>query len=403
MVKILKFWQKTKPGFTQVINASDLLKPYQAKIDKILHLSQAPKQHFDNYYLYSIKKMAKLVQSLPASQAHHHAYKGGFLLHNLEVIEAALKKRNAILLPLGGTPEEQSKNKDLWSFGIFVASIMHDIGRLISDVDIFLFDKKYRELGRWSPFVGDMTCNKKVYYYQHHYNQSRHYHQHPLNSSILLSQIIHPVALDWLRQDSELWTMILMSIGNRKLEGGVISEIVKHADNYSVSESLKGTNIQTDTGDTIPKSLAENLLNTLKYLTLEVNPKMNSRGASIYTTDTDIYYVSERIIDDIKKQLRKDGQSGVPSDNARIMDEMVQFKVVVPNKENKAIWNITITDGGFKKPQSFTMLKVDINQIYPNSKARPRPFTGKIDIDKTGTDKDLPLPPGMVGGGNPSD
>ena len=77
-------------------------------------------------------------------------------------------------------------------------------------------------------------------------------------------------------------------------------------------------------------------------------------------------------------------------DNTRIMDEMIQFKVATPNQNGEAVWKVTLTGGGFNKPKSIAMLKVDINQIYPNNKSRPRPFTGKIDIDKTGADKDLP-------------
>ena len=380
MAKVLKFW-KEKAGFYKIANASALLKPHQVLIDKILQKSQAPKAHFDSYYLYSIKKMAKLVQSLPASQSHHHSRRGGFLLHNLEVIDGALNRRNTILLPLGSTPEDQSRKKDVWSFGVFVAAIMHDMGKLLSDVEVVLLGWRYNEMGRWSPFVGDMTISKKAKYYQYHYNNKRQYSQHPLNTSILLTQIVHPVALDWLKQEPELWAMLLMSISGRNLEGGVVSEIIKHADSLSVSASLKNPNQESAETGLAPKSLAEKLLDTLRYLTLETNPKINEKGAGIYTTSTDVYYVSKRMLDDIKTQLRKDGQGGIPNDNVRLMDEMLQFKLIIPTGEDKAIWDITLSGGGFKVPQKLTMLRVDINKIYFNEQDKPKPFAGDLFTD----------------------
>jgi integrating conjugative element relaxase (TIGR03760 family) len=380
----LKFWDKKPQGFYEISSANTLLKSHTNILDRIYRHSRSPHNHYQNYYLYSINKMAELLQLLPASQAHHHAFNGGFLLHNLEVIELALEKRNEKLLPLGSTPEVQNYKKDVYSFGVFIAAIMHDIGKIITDIEIFLYDKKYNELGRWSPFTNSITTNKQAVYYKYFYNPDRRYSDHPLCANLLLTQIVNPVALDWVKQEIELWNMLLMTIGGRSVEGGVIADIIKHADGTSVANSLKNspTTNTTQEESSRPKSLAEKLLDTLRYITLEVPQKINEPGAGIYTTNTDVWYVSKRTIDEVKKQLREDKQTGVPNDNVRIMEEMLQFKIIIPNDKDKAIWDCNLTGGGFKKPQKLTMLRVAIDKIYTNNNA-PKPFTGDISLIET--------------------
>jgi hypothetical protein len=42
---------------------------------------------------------------------HHHSNSGGFLLHTLEVVERAIKRRNAKMLPIGANVEAQNEKK----------------------------------------------------------------------------------------------------------------------------------------------------------------------------------------------------------------------------------------------------------------------------------------------------
>ena len=89
----------------RIKSSSELLATHQNLIAKIYHHSHAPKPHFNNLYLYSIKRLACWTQGLPASQNHHHSNVGGLLLHTLEVIEIALKQRNTKMLPIGESVE----------------------------------------------------------------------------------------------------------------------------------------------------------------------------------------------------------------------------------------------------------------------------------------------------------
>jgi predicted HD phosphohydrolase len=48
------------------------------------------------------------------------------------------------MLPIGANVEAQNEKKDLWTFVIFVAALLHDIGKTVSDVNIMLYDVKHK-------------------------------------------------------------------------------------------------------------------------------------------------------------------------------------------------------------------------------------------------------------------
>jgi hypothetical protein len=81
-----------------------------------------------------------------------------------------------------------------------------------------------------------------------------------------------------MQKESDLFTLLLMSLQGRCVEGAIIADIVKYADSESSAKSLKNSNnsnslkpnqpqLQTQTQlQPQPKSLADKLLDTLRYL-----------------------------------------------------------------------------------------------------------------------------------------
>ncbi|WP_202906562.1 TraI domain-containing protein, partial [Pseudomonas amygdali] len=60
-------------------------------IENIWQRTSLPRAQFDTLYVQAFKSYAALVQHLPASENHHHAYHGGMLDHGLEIVAYALK------------------------------------------------------------------------------------------------------------------------------------------------------------------------------------------------------------------------------------------------------------------------------------------------------------------------
>lgn len=70
-------------------------------------------KRYEYMYAAPIAKYCELVQLLPASQAYHHAYHGGLIVHTLSVVENAIYERNRYVLPLASEPEVIEAQKNL--------------------------------------------------------------------------------------------------------------------------------------------------------------------------------------------------------------------------------------------------------------------------------------------------
>ena len=104
-----------------------------------------------------IANFVEFVQLLPASQSHHHAQPGGLLQHTLEVASHSLALREGYKLPKGTVPEEQIRLGPVWTFGLLVAALLHDIGKPVADVVVTLYGSDpNKPLKTWS------RCNQNA-------------------------------------------------------------------------------------------------------------------------------------------------------------------------------------------------------------------------------------------------
>lgn len=85
-----------------------------------------------------IAAFAEFVQLLPASESHHHAEPGGLFTHTMEVANFALDYRRGQILPKGAPPEAIGEQAHRWTYAVFIAALLHDVGKPIADVRVQL-------------------------------------------------------------------------------------------------------------------------------------------------------------------------------------------------------------------------------------------------------------------------
>ena len=340
----------------------------QHLLEHIWQRTSLSHQQFAALYQGPLERYAELVQQLPASEAHHHAYPGGMLDHGLEIVAYALKLRQSHLLPTGVTPEAQVAQAEAWSAAVAYAALLHDIGKIAVDVHV-----EYEDGQIWHPWHGPLRRP-----YRFRYRPSREYRLHGAATGLLYTQVLDRHILDWLSGFPELWAALVYMLAGQYEHAGVLGELVSQADQASVAQALGGDPAKAMAA---PRhALQRKLLEGLRYLlreTLKINQPQASDG---WLTQDGLWLVSKTVSDKLRAHLLSQGVDGIPSNNTVVFDVLQEHGIAQPTPEGKAIWKATVTSpGGWTN--SFTFLRLSPALIWETAE-RPEPFAGTLVVDE---------------------
>lgn len=323
---------------------------------------------FDEYLLAPIQRYAELIQLLPASESHHHAYPGGMLDHALEMACYGLRLRQRHLLPPGAKPEDQSSAGELWSVAIIYGALMHDVAKVLVDLEIHLEDGR-----EWRLWHGAIPGPYRV-----RYRAGRDYHLHSAVNPLLAQQVLGPRVLDWLMSQPRLFALLMYTIAGHTERGGIIVELVHQADRASVARALGGDPVQALAAPT--DSLQRKLAEGLRYLVRE-QFKLNQKGGVGWLTEDALWLVSPRAVNELKTHLYAQGIKSIPADLNRLYGELQSHGLIEEVSEGKAVWQCEIVDGDWQ--QTFSMIKVSPTLIWGVAD-RPPAFRGTLTVKDVG-------------------
>ena len=193
--------RKSKPPRPECLPVKlplDLLGQHSRIIREIQQLVGIPPPHWRTFYLDALLSYANYVQQLPASEAHHHAGMGGLLAHGLEVALHALRLRRAHLLPQGADTEDIVAKREVWTYAVFSAALLHDIGKPLMDQDITCYDHRGCDLGPWDALTSPLLPN---IWYRIRFRRDREHRLHERVAPLLSQIVLPPRALAWLSSD----------------------------------------------------------------------------------------------------------------------------------------------------------------------------------------------------------
>lgn len=360
----------TSDGWLNPQTASQLLADPRRKglLEQIWQLTAVSSSQFALLYRSPLERYAELVQLLPASQSHHHAYHGGLLDHALEAMVCALKLRQSHLLPPNTDPQIQTQQAEAWTAGIAYAALLHDIGKLLTD-----FVVEDRTDQRWYPWHGPLQQPYRV-----RHNPNRKYRLHGAANGLLAVIILGREALDWLSSFTELWASLLHALAGQYEHAGILGELVIRADQASVARSLGGD--PKLALNTPQHALQRKLLDGLRYL-LSESLKLNQPQASDgWLTEEALWLVSKTVCDKLRAHLLSQGIGGIPERNTTLFNILQEYELVMENEEGKAIWRATVrSDSGWR--QTFTLLKLAPALIW-EPQYRPPSFAGSVQVEE---------------------
>lgn len=363
----------------KVSSGNRLLAPHKKKLAEIRSTVGVPAKYWGTLYLNTLIHLAEYIQELPASEAHHHSGRGGLLAHTLETVLISLRIRRGKLLPPNSDAETVTKYKDVWTYAVFTAAICHDLGKPITDVSVEVLDKSKNRIGTWSPFKGPMTIYKEAFEYRIQYRRNRIYASHERASALYLHHIIPPVGIEWIASNPELfyyWTNVLTGHSE---DTGVIGSIIHEADKLSVATNLAGDQVQSQdiAASTSRKPLHNRIMTSLRYQIDEGMLPLNRDGAAGWIVDDRLWVVVKRALDQVRDHMTQEGQSGIPGRNDRIMDELQQYGILIPNGD-KAVWKCQVFAPDWPKAHELTLLCLPVDKVWASADAVPETFTGTI-------------------------
>ena len=209
-------------GMTRPQSAAELLATprRQRLLEALWQRTSLSRAQFALLYQHPLERYAELVQMFPASENHHHAHPGGMLDHGLETVVCALKLRQARLLPVGVTPEEQAAQSETWTAAVAYAALLHDLGKIAVDLHVERVDGSL-----WHPWHGPLEQP-----YRFRYRREREYRLHNAAAGLLYHRVLTPDILDWLSASPAPWAALLYVLAGQYEHAGALGELVIQAD-----------------------------------------------------------------------------------------------------------------------------------------------------------------------------
>lgn len=339
------------------------------------------KANFERDCLPVLQCFAEFVQMLPASEAHHHAQPGGLWLHALEVLDAALTFRAGMELPAGVGTEERKRVEHRWTFAIFAAALLHDVGKPVTDVRVTLFGEDARAGRPWAPLAGPMRAFGAHWYSVAFADPSeRDYLAHGKLAAMLLHSFVPARVLRWLSEDSDVLTQLLAYLSGEDKEGP-IGTIIKRADSDSVRRNLLyGPRTRFTSARARP--LVERLMEALRRMLVEgaILP-LNRPGAAGWVYEGKVWFVCARLADEVRNYLSQhESLQGVPGKdkNDRLFDTWQEYGAAETAPDGGAIWRVRVECDGWSPPDTFTVLCFSIEKLYPDATMYPSEMKGRV-------------------------
>lgn len=341
--KLFKSTQKDIPHLKKefiAMGGEELLIPHKELIDKIYECTGVPRKTWDEMYLQLFKNGAEFIQQLPASAAHHHSERGGLLLHSLELALLCARAKSGIQYTPDNKEDQANRMKEVFSYAVISAGFLHDIGKLVTDIDIYNKSKQKKWILLLEPLpIGD------EYLFQWKKDPSRSRKDHEQAGSLLITKIMPTCGIEWLLGINmdvfRKWTSSVT--GHGEGYGGEIYDCIHKADIHSAKKNMINNPIVSKhAGFQKEQALTEQSISQqgtqryyhepfINYWSESISNgliKMNSPGSSVWVLDDIVLLVAPLSITNAIKAIRESGKK-IPADVSPNINQLKDCNVLV--------------------------------------------------------------------------
>ena len=332
-----------------------LLEAHSALIENLYSFSQLDRARFEHLYVELFRNIARYVQLLPASEQHHHAYLGGLLEHTIEVATFAGRIAGKFLFTSDGE-ERISESSALYVFAMVSAAAMHDIGKILTDIDVVVIRGKNKS--RWLPHLGPMNIGE---HYIFQFSSNRVQGLHEPAGMLLAFTIMPPSAMGWIWQKPTIRNEWIATVGGKAMDaGGNIGRCVIECDSASTGINMKNAPVvkaaeanEMTIGARPP--LHQLALKGIRMSFRDFPP--NSERNPYWVSQEFVACISPRFTEVIKSALGTESQY-LPENSSLIYDAMGDAGMLIPNLTNKAVHSLLFSEKA--KPLAAILVKREI-------------------------------------------
>lgn len=394
-------------GWLRVLPATELLRVVHGgkALDTMWRQSRLAQIVWERDLLPAVHRYAEFVQLMPASESHHHAHVGGLLSHTLEMTLAAMTWRNGHFFPEGASVEEMDAQRDEWTYVVFFAALLHDVGKIMADLRINWICTGIGAPLRWVPMSGPLTAMVQSrpggeYLVEFTPKSARDYAAHSRLATILLQQVAPATALSFLAHRPQAFEALTQYLSGSD-KASMLAQLVRKADQTSAQQALaNGSRERFTTATSIPL-IDLLMLSVREMLRSGTALPLNRSGAAGWVYDGSIWFVAKRLADAVRLHIRQHHpDETVPGENKndRLFDTWQEYGCIQPNPQSgQAIWYVLVQgsavdgsesvaavpvqgagekDGAYS--HSLTMLRFPLDKVFEESVAYPPPMRGRI-------------------------
>lgn len=393
-------------GWLRILRAEELFALVQSEkaMEAMWRQSRLSAQVWQRDLRPALRRYAEYVQLMPASESHHHAHVGGLLAHTLEMTLAAMTWRNGHFFPEGAAVEEMDAQRDEWTYVVFFAALLHDIGKIMSDLRISWSCMGIDAPLRWVPMSGPLTemVQKRPggeYLVEFTPKSARDYQAHSKLPMVLLQQIAPPSALSFLARRPQAFESLSQYLSGAD-KTSLLATLVRKADQTSTQQALAGGNrARFATSTSVP--LIDLLMQSVKdMLRSGTALPLNRSGAAGWVYDGAIWLVAKRLADGVRQHIKKQHpEESVPGENKndRLFDTWQEYGCIQLNPHTgQAVWYVQVhggtgseedddaqaEEGGASYTHSLTVLRFPLDKLFADPAQYPAPMVGRIEVQQ---------------------
>jgi len=392
-------------GWLRILRAEELFTLVQSEkaMEAMWRQSRLSAQVWQRDLRPALRRYAEYVQLMPASESHHHAHVGGLLAHTLEMTLAAMTWRNGHFFPEGAAVEEMDAQRDEWTYVVFFAALLHDIGKIMSDLRVSWACLDMSAPLRWVPLSGPLTEMAQLraggeYLVEFTPKSARDYQAHSKLPMMLLQQIAPPSALSFLARRPQAFEALSQYLSGTD-KTSLLATIVRKADQTSTQQALAGGNrARFATSTSVP--LIDLLMQSVKdMLRSGTALPLNRSGAAGWVYDGAIWLVAKRLADGVRQHIKKQHpEESVPGENKndRLFDTWQEYGCIQLNPQTgQAVWYVQVhggagspdddaqaEEGGASYTHTLTVLRFPLDKLFADPAQYPAPMAGRIEVQQ---------------------